>query len=250
MTSLKYRYAMYDLNSCLEMVRTLHENGAALSPDTLAHQLGYKSANNGAFNTRLANARLFGLIEGSNELRPSRRALAILFPDRPEAARAARLEAFEAVPLFAAVLHEYHGQPLPTEQGLKNALTTRWGINTEKVAYVYARLMDSAEQAGLFDVAGSRSKMLRPSSARALLEETEVVPAPTLHSAPAATSASIPAPAVVISGGLASNQLISAALAELPEVSEISEEHLLEWLKFFESALRVVYRLPRSGGKG
>lgn len=244
MATPRYRFTAYDLDSCIEMARALHANGGVLSTDQLAHHLDYKSANNGAFNTRLANARLFGLVDGSSELHPSARALQILFPDYPAAAQTAKLDAFEAVPLYAAVLEAYHGQPLPDEKGLKNALTTRWGVNADKVAMVYSRLMECAEQAGLFDMAGNRTKMLRPANGgrSAVPEQTAALARPTIqvdHEEPKGTTAA----------GVASNRLIQAALAELPDQEGATEEQVLQWLSFFESALRVVYRLPKPGAR-
>jgi hypothetical protein len=244
MSGPKYRFTAYDLDSCVDMARVLHANGSVLTTDQLAHHLEYKSANNGAFNTRLANARLFGLVEGSAELRPTTRALRILFPDYPAEASAARLEAFEAVPLYAAVLSTYHGQPLPDEQGLKNALNTRFGVAPDKVAMVYSRLMECAEQAGLFQLAGARTKMLRPALGSSRPTDSHV-------SAVAPTTAPGPSPAEAAPSrrveGVAGNGLIQAALAELPPQEGATEEELRQWLSFFESALRVVYRLPRSG---
>jgi hypothetical protein len=237
-----FRFTSYDLDSCIELADAVQRNGGLLSSDQLAHHLEYKSANNGSFNTRLGNARLFGLVEGSSgEIRPTQRALTILHPDYPHEAERARVAAFEAVPLYGAVLNQYHGQPLPDETGLKNALATRWSISTDKVAMVYARMMDSAEQAGLFRQAGNRSKMLRPSPlvGTAIAAPMEAVPDPVA-----------PAPRVVssVAHGAAANKLVQAALDELPAPGDVTEEQLVQWLQFFESALRVVYRLPAVGG--
>ena len=241
MAAPHYRFTAYDMDSCLEMARVLHGNGGVLSPDQLAHQLGYKSANNGAFNTRLANARLFGLVEGSSELRSSTRAIQILFPDFPQAAKAARVEAFEAVPLYAAVLNAYHGLPLPDEKGLKNALATRWGVNADKVPTVYLRLIECAEQAGLFELAGGRTKLLRP----IISDPTSA--GPTSEQVPVVDPAGA-TPSVTLPGGVAANALIQAALAELPPQGDVTEDQLRQWLAFFESALRVTYRLPNVSG--
>ncbi len=241
MATPRYRFTAYDLESCVELARTVHENGGALSRDALAHHLGYKSSSNGAFNTRLANARLFGLVDGSSELSPSDRAKTILFPDYPAAAAKARLDAFESVPLYAEVLKTYHGQPLPSEDGLKNALRTRWSVNADKVDMVHSRLLECAEQAGLFEAAGDRSKMLRPATNGSAqgAQSTETRP----------VAAAEPAPSLVHgSTGVASNALVQAALSELPVTDEATEQQLRQWLAFFESALRVVYRLPASGG--
>jgi hypothetical protein len=246
-----FRYTSYDLDSSIEVARVLWQRGGGIaSAEELAVFLGYSKAKNGAFLTRLANARLFGLVEGSSsELRPTTRALIILKPDYPAAADQARLEAFEDVPLFKVVLDHYHGQALPDDIGLKNALETRWGITADKSAMVLSRLMESAEQAGLFRTTGNRDKMVRPTIARgeslqksgpgdtpatlpdgmAREQDEETGQRHELHTAPR---------------GIRANKLIDGALDELPPAGQWEEAQLEQWLAFFESALRVVYRLP------
>ena len=174
MVSPPYRFVSYDLDASIEVAEKLWANrgDGAASNNELAVLLGYSSANNGAFLTRLANARLFQILEGpTSALRVSPLACRILHPEYPEEAAAARIEAFENVPLFKAVLDRYHGQVLPSESGFKNALQATFGINADKAGFVATRLLDSAEQAGLFSVAGDRSKMIRPT-----LGKTSAVP--------------------------------------------------------------------------
>lgn len=168
MTSPPFRFVSYNLDTSIEVARVLFDHGGTASADELAVWLGYSKAKNGSFLTRLANARLFGLVEGpSSELKATRRALDILRPDLPSAEAKARLEAFEDVPLYKVVLDHYHGDALPNETGLKNALETRWELHPDKSAFVLARLLESAEQAGLFKTTGDRSKMIRPTFDRA-----------------------------------------------------------------------------------
>lgn len=242
MASPPFRFTMFDLDSCIEVARTIQDNGGLLSADELASYLRYKSSNNGSFNTRLGNAKLFGLVEGtSSALSPTRRALEILHPDFPEAAERARLDAFEAVPLFRAVFEQYQGQTLPDEVGLTNALTTRWGVAKEKASAVLSRLLLSAEQAGLFRTAGNRSRMIRPTFANATGRAAPNLPTPS--EASPATPTVAPGPAAPEALGL--NKLLLAALEELPAVGDATEDELMNWLVFFEGALRLVYRLPQ-----
>ena len=245
MAGPQFRFTTFDLNSCLEMADALHAGGGLMTAAELASRCGYKSDNNGSFNTRLANAKLFGLIDGpSSALKITARSLAILRPDYPVTAEKARLEAFEAVPLFKEVLREYNGQPLPDPAGLANALTTRWHINADKAAMVTARLLDSADQAGLFKVAGNRSKMIRPTfsvaggpgATRPAEEPASVDRARAGGGSPGA--------------GARSNKIIDGVLDELPADRSWDEQSLIQWLGFFEDALRLYYRLPRQEGVG
>lgn len=153
----------YDLESCLEVAREVSANGGEVTGHTLAHLLGYKSVENGAFLSRVGAAKQFGLIDGSSTaLRVTARAMAILHPDFPETAARARFEAFMAVPLFGAVFESMQGKPLPpSKTGFKNMLRTQFGVGEKQLAVAAGRLLDSAQQAGLFDIAGT-GKMLKP----------------------------------------------------------------------------------------
>lgn len=239
MSGPPFKFTSYDLDSCVQVARVLHSKGGSASADELAVWLGY-SGKNGSFLTRLANAKLFGLVEGpAGSLRPTVRALDILSPDYPASEVRAKLAAFEDVPLFKVVLDHYHGQPLPEEAGLKNALENRWGISSEKSAFVLSKLLDSAEQAGLFQTTGNRSKMIKPS-----FERSNVMPGP---------SPSDPGELGKHQGGASrsglNSKLVEGALEMLP-ADTWDEEGLTQWLLLMEIALRVLYSLPKPGYPG
>jgi hypothetical protein len=124
------RYPGYDLDSAIEVAdKVLDRGSGAASTIELAQYLGYSGVRNGAFVSRLAAAKLFGLVEGPNSrITPTPRATAILKPDYEATALRARLEAFRAIPLFNAFLREYEGKTLPPAAGMQNALTTKFGI--------------------------------------------------------------------------------------------------------------------------
>lgn len=243
MASPAYRFTTFDLNSCIELARIVQDNGGRLSSAELARLAGYRSDNNGSFNTRLANARLFGLLDGaSSALEPSPRLLDIIHPDFASTEIRARIAAFEAVPLFKAVLDQYHGRPLPDEGGLRNALTTRWQITPEKAPSVLARLMDSAEQAGLFQVAGNRTTMIRPT----IHDSSPGQSAPRDEIRPASHEPDeMQAKGTPLSGARA-NKVIDGALDLLPSEQSWDEDSLRLWMHFFEDALRLYYKLPRA----
>ena len=230
MTSPPFRFTIFDLDSCLAVAKAVDAGGGVLSSAALADRLGYKSDVNGSFRTRLANARLFGLLGGTSAvIEVSPRATSILHPDYPATAARARLEAFEDVPLYKAVLDYYHGRPLPDDAGLRNALTTRWNIHPDKSAVVLSRLIESAEQAGLFSTAGDRSKMIRPSfgSTPAAVEPESIAvvgvggAASSVASTIAATSGSAP--------GARDSKIIDGVLDMLPN-EEWDEQSLQLWL--------------------
>ncbi len=238
------RFVSYDLDTSIDVAQKMWDNRAdgAASNNELAQLLGYSSVNNGAFLTRLANARLFGFLEGqTSALQVSELARRIIHPEYPEAEIAARIEAFENVPLFKAVLDRYHGQVLPNEKGLQNALCATFGINAEKASFVCVRLMDSAEQAGLFSVAGNRTKMIRPTLGPS---PSRGMPTPQSKTGPTAPATTPSAPATDPSSPRA-QKVIDGVLDMLPTKDNCSEAELSQWLAFFESALRIFYGLPK-----
>jgi hypothetical protein len=242
MASPPYRFASYDLDASIDVAKAIEDGGGVLNTHELASRLGLKNASSGTFLTRMANARLFGLVEGpGSELRASKRAIDILRPDYPATAARARLEAFEEVPLYKAVLDEYHGRILPDTAGLKNALTAKWGIEADRAGFVLIRLLESAEQAGLFSTAGDRSKMVRASSATAPTR----IPAASPEQTPGKSEAARD-PNSQLGTIKKFPTLIEGALEMLPPPGESwSEDQLVFWVGFFEDALRVVYKLPR-----
>jgi hypothetical protein len=239
-----YRLVSYDLNGCLAIARILDDLGGVGNADQVAHHLGYSGTKNGAFLTKMANARHFGLIEGSSsKLRPSPLALQILRPEYPMTEARARLTAFETVGLFRDFLDHFHGQVLPDTTGMRNALETLWAIQKDRSAMVLARLLDSAEQAGLFATAGTRTKMIRPTFVDA---QSGSPPSPNGNDTPFKDSVPQP-PAHIESIDARQNKLIDGALDLLPPTNATWDElELQQWLAFLTSALRVVYKLPEA----
>ena len=59
-----YRSVTYGLEASLALAQTVAHEGGRTDTDTLASALSYSGVRNGAFLSRLANARLFGLVAG------------------------------------------------------------------------------------------------------------------------------------------------------------------------------------------
>lgn len=237
------RYPKYDLDPSIEVARQLHQRGGGqANGNELATFLGYKSTNNGAYLSRVASARYFTLVEGQSPIiKVTPLAMDIIRPDYPESAQRARLQAFMAVPLFRRFLGEVEGKPLPDAQGIKNILN-RLGVPDKETGVAMARVLESADQAGLFKVAGNRSKMIRPSGSD-VIERTVT---DTVQSLDEAVAVAHPAPADrVPSSASRFPKIIDGALDALPIERQWDEAELEEWLAFFEGALRVHYRLPR-----
>jgi hypothetical protein len=237
------RYPAYDLDASVEVAQRLHERaGGVANLKTLAVYLGYSGTHNGSFINRMAAARLFGLVDGPpTDVALTERARAILMPEYDDSETQARVEAFEQVPLYRAVLDAFEGKQLPAQEGLVNALQNRYDVPAGKARGVLDRLIKSADQAGLFKISGDRSRMIRPRlddvSRRLRASDGEL-------SAPSAGE--LGARAEVVTPRAASrHKLIDGALDELPAIGVAwTEEGLQQWLDLIEHSVRVIWKLP------
>lgn len=125
--------------------------------------LNYQTTRSGAFNARLASARLFGVIEGrGDDLSITPLGERIVAPTYEEDAKAARVDAFLSVPMFRKVYEFFDGRQLPPDSGLQNHLQKEHDIPEGQTRRVLRTLMNSAEQAHFFETPGGRSHMVKP----------------------------------------------------------------------------------------
>lgn len=157
-------YPYYNLDQSINVARAVHDKGGgACTRDQLAHFLNYSTTKSGAYLTRIAAAKLFGLIEiRKDQIAITDRAHAILAPVLPENEQAARVDAFLSIPLFEAIYSQFKGHKLPKAVGLKNLFKTKFNIVPDRVTPALNVMMDSAAQAGFFDVSGDSSKLIKP----------------------------------------------------------------------------------------
>lgn len=241
---LDFRYPRYDLDESVEVARKILErgSGATVSNHELAALLDYSGINNGAFLNRVASARLFGLIEGrADAISATQRALQIVHPDYPQTADQARIEAFKAVPLYAAFLDAFRGRELPNESGMLNTLVSRYSVPSKDARGVLTRLLESAEQAGLFRVGGA-TRMIEPTFPPIMEAHAGVAEGTgTAHQATVTTTPTLPDP-----GARRFPKIIDGALDLMPAGPPWDEDEYREWLSFFDQACRVYYRIRRS----
>jgi hypothetical protein len=148
-TRSRFRSVRYDLAAAVEVARMVDSAGGALAADILAPALGYSGTNNGTYLTRVANARLFGVVTGrGSRFEITDRGRRILAGVEPGAS-SARQEAFLAVPLFRAVVDTVaqNGGLLPDH--LAPWLEADFGELDTKSQAVADRMIASASQAGL-----------------------------------------------------------------------------------------------------
>lgn len=149
MARSRFRSVRYDLAAAVEVARLVDSAGGTVAADILAPALGYSGTNNGAYLTRVANARLFGVITGrGSRFETTERGRRILAGREPDAS-VARQEAFFAVPLFRAVADaaSQRGGLLPEDLG--SWLENEFGEASGKPQTVADRLIASAAEAGM-----------------------------------------------------------------------------------------------------
>lgn len=145
----RFRSVRYDLAAAVEVARMADSAGGGIAPDLLAPALGYSGTNNGAYLSRVANARLFGVVSGrGSRLELTPRGRRILDGHEPEAS-AARREAFLAVPLFRAVVDDVVSRGGLFPGDVVQWLVDDFGETEAKARSVSDLLMASAGQAGL-----------------------------------------------------------------------------------------------------
>jgi hypothetical protein len=154
MARSRYRSVTYHLDASIELARAVDRAGGQTDMATVASALSYSGTRNGAFLTRLANARLFGLVAGrSGQVTLTdrgRRCLSV----HPDEARGARSEACLAVPLFRDVLVHFSGSALPDVAGLAELLEREFGESPTRSSATARALADSVRQAGVVSAGG------------------------------------------------------------------------------------------------
>jgi hypothetical protein len=162
----RFRSVRYDLEAALAVARVVDNAGGSITPDLLAVALGYSGTNNGTYLTRLANAKLFGVVGGrGSRVELTDRGRLILAGQEPSESEARR-EAFLAVPLFRAVFETLPTGALAGREEMAAWLSERFGEPEDKAPLVAAKLLDSAHQArvthlrrdGKYEVSGRSAK--------------------------------------------------------------------------------------------
>lgn len=167
-------FPYFGLEKSIDVARRIHDRaGGRCTREQLAPLLGYSGVKNGGFLTRISAAKMFGFIdEIGDAIILTDRAKKILAPVVAADADQAKLDAFMAVELYRRVFQDFNGQVLPAAVGLKNKFLNDYKVVPLQVDAALRNLMDSAEAAGLFRVAGTKDRMIKPLIGR-LSEETE-----------------------------------------------------------------------------
>lgn len=142
-----------DLNSVIEMVRTLHERAGMSCEDVQLASWLNQTASGGGFRSRLSAGRMFGLIETSGvtvSITPLGQDA--IDDDRGPASQA---EAFLRVPLFRAMYDQFKGYALPPPAAIERQMEAL-GVAPKQKDRARPTFMKSAISAGYIDAQTGR----------------------------------------------------------------------------------------------
>ena len=143
-----------DLDAAVETAQGVHSaGGMACESEQLAAQLNMESKG-GGFRQRINGARVYGLITYERGGRITLTELGRRVIDG-EKERAARIDSFLSVELYAKVYEQFKGSPLPPQAALERSLVAL-GVGDGVKDKARQVLMRSAKQAGFFDMAADR----------------------------------------------------------------------------------------------
>jgi len=157
-------YPYYNMEDSVEVAKLVHERGGgSCSPAQLASFLDYSGTNSGTYLTRVASAKMFGLIVAQQGvISVTERARGIFAPVMPDDCKKAKVDAFLSVPLFKAIFDKFNGTYLPPTVGLRSLLENQFQIVRARVTPAQRVLMESAEYAGFFDTHGDQTRLIEP----------------------------------------------------------------------------------------
>lgn len=142
-----------DLDEGIKIAKAIHElHGSSCQPEQIAAHLK-ESPTSSSFRTRVASAKLFGLVATSQGSVTLTRLGSKICDSQQE--KAARSEAFLLVPLYKAVYEQFKGTVLPPTNGLEAAIGSL-GAAPKQRERARQVLQRSAQQAGFFQFGTDR----------------------------------------------------------------------------------------------
>jgi hypothetical protein len=217
----------------------LKGGGVGLSRDQLAAAMGL-SPLGGGFATKVATARLFGVIDAaSGKYQLTEIGHEIVDPGR----RAdAMVRAFLSVELYRRTYEEFRGKRLPPRPHGLEAAFVSFGVSP-KNAETARRVFDkSARMAGFFHN-GDEDRLVMPFGVGPTVAQAEE--AETLEDTKTALAAALASaqPARAFGSGPSLHPSISGMLSELPPPkSDWSKAEQADWLDALASLFRVIYK--------
>lgn len=151
------------LRESVDVIVTIGQHGVTHSHDAVAAYLGHSTANSGAFRSKLAAMRDWGLIERGDKDRVTLSDLAqqlvMEAPDHNDA-HELLVRAFESCRVFG-VLYEDSAKQTPLEaQRIRTTVVVRHGVATEQADKFVDSFVESVVYAGLGQLEGGKLTLL------------------------------------------------------------------------------------------
>ena len=151
-SEIEFPYA--DLESAIELAQTIHAKaGSSCEVDELAAWMG-QTASGGTFRTRIGAARMFGLIDKTQ----NQATLTQLGRDALNGSgveRTSRIAAFLNVELFGRMYDQYKGNALPPPPAIERHME-QLGVSPKQKERARQTFIKSAQYAGFIDQATGR----------------------------------------------------------------------------------------------
>jgi hypothetical protein len=212
----------------------LKGGGVALSRDQLAAAMGL-APQGGGFATKIATARMFGVIEATYQLTDTGHEIV----DKIRGADA-MVRAFLNVELYRKIYEDFRGKRLPPRPNGLEAAFVNHGVSQKNVRAARLAFDKSARMAGFFHN-GDEERLVMPFGVGPTVEQVDTASQVQPDNLPAV----IP-PRAASAFGRSLHPSIVGMLDELPPPkSDWSKEEQADWLDALSTIFRVVYR---SGG--
>nr|WP_313774269.1 hypothetical protein [Mycobacterium sp.] len=158
-------FPQLSLESAVDAILAMGQHGADHSQDAAAAYMGHSTANSGAFRTKCAALRDFGLIVRGDKDRVVLSDLAkqlVLEAHDPEKVRPLLLGAFQSCRVFEQ-LYQDSAKNIPQDlQRFRTVVVMRHGVGTDQADKFIDSFVDSAGYAGLAKVEGNQVTLFPP----------------------------------------------------------------------------------------
>ena len=227
-SSIEFPYM--GLDEAIELAQAIHQTtGSGLcQTDQLAAALNLSMASSG-FRVRLSTAKMFGVIDserGSAAVRLTNLGHRIVDPAQQ---RAAKVQAFLSVPLYARLVELHRGKTLPPPAALERVMA-EIGVAKKQTDRARQTFDRSAQTAGFFEF--GRDKLVAPAvGAQQVTKEEDRPPPPP------------PSPGGGNGGGdITGDDLLDALVRKLPRAgAKFPRAERDTWIKLIEMAFDLAY---------
>ncbi len=158
-------FPQLSLEAAVDAILAMGQHGADHSQDAAAAYMGHSTANSGAFRTKCAALRDFGLIVRGDKDRVVLSDLAkqlVLEAHDPEKVRPLLLDAFQSCRVFDQ-LYQDSAKNIPQDlQRFRTVVVMRHNVGTDQADKFVDCFVDSAGYAGLAKVEGNQVTLLPP----------------------------------------------------------------------------------------